>query len=258
MAKLTLSLSILILACNLCIAQECLPGCQTCYQQGPTTLCSACKTGFYKTLITETCVRCLVKCSLCSSDQVCSACSSGYFLEGSSCKPCIANCDECTNATTCSFCMVGSTRISDTECRSGENSGTPEPAKQSLTGQIIGYCISGVVFVFCCVIGILYQKKKMEDEEEGRKKFKEEMRQKRIDRGEAVSDMGAEDEEGAVESPHREREEQAGRHSGEQGFRNKIEDIGERSQPVDLDSARNSSQRFGFGKPAKIKRAVVS
>ena len=48
-----------------------------------------------------------------------------------------------------------------------------------MVGQIIGYCVSGLMLIICCIVTILYQKKKQEDEERARKAYKEEQMKNR-------------------------------------------------------------------------------
>jgi hypothetical protein len=62
------------------------------------------------------------------------------------------------------------------ECSDGSASPAAAEAapkkKSSLVGQIIGYCVSGVVLILCCAITLLHQKRKQEEEEAARKQYK--------------------------------------------------------------------------------------
>ena len=100
-------------ACSVCTGSshsQC-SECNTNYylQPAPSTTClSYCPDGYWKDDATKTCLVCHSYCSKCSGPNTdeCSACISGYFLQGSTCELCHSACSACTGALSsqCTAC----------------------------------------------------------------------------------------------------------------------------------------------------------
>lgn len=120
------------LSCILCPS-----GCSTCtsyvYNSQSYVNCTACSTGavltgpapytcqcganqYMSTATTPaTCVTCAAVCAGCTATG-CLACSSGYYLSGSSCLACMPVCSTCSTGTTCTACLTGLTLNSVNVC----------------------------------------------------------------------------------------------------------------------------------------------
>lgn len=142
----------MLLACSL-------QGCDSsqCVTVGSSTCCMQCQEGFFKINGCE-CYQCVSNCLQCTSATTCSTCKSSYRLDSSStCVQCGSNCLACdTNA--CTQCAEGFS-LSQGQCSANTSS-------KSLIGQIIGYTVSGVVCILCCIVTLLYQRHKAKLEEE--------------------------------------------------------------------------------------------
>lgn len=116
----------------------CPVGCTTCiYKQNNNTVdCNSCAPTFIMTttgqsrcvcpgdsyiyMLNLSCVRCPTRCSVCSSDTICSGCTSGYYLSGTSCPNCMPVCITCTTGTTCSVCVNNLVLVSGVcQCSAG-------------------------------------------------------------------------------------------------------------------------------------------
>ncbi|KAL4506090.1 hypothetical protein ABPG72_013851 [Tetrahymena utriculariae] len=79
------------------------------------------------------CLQCIQNCDSCSSSQICSKCSSGffdlgdgkcdichtdkgYYLSQNQCNKCTNNCDQCTDSTSCNKCSTGFYKFQDGSC----------------------------------------------------------------------------------------------------------------------------------------------
>ena len=81
-------------------------GCTSLSSQG---VCLACATGFY--LSQGLCAICDSSCATCQDSSVCLTCASGYFngtdVNHALCQACSTGCSTCTDASTCSACTAG-------------------------------------------------------------------------------------------------------------------------------------------------------
>ena len=160
-----------------CVITGCASG--ECYMDGGQSKCRLCLDGFYRTSTALSCNPCQSRCKTCEFFAQCSTCKAGYYLDTvqSFCGSCPTGCLECDSSNSCSRCEAG-LAFNETvgECTDGsatEAAAAAEPKKKSsLVGQIIGYCVSGVVLVLCCTITLLHQKRKQEEEEAARKQYK--------------------------------------------------------------------------------------
>ncbi|EWS76207.1 variant specific surface protein S2, putative (macronuclear) [Tetrahymena thermophila SB210] len=53
------------------------------------------------------CEECSPGCKNCESDNFCSQCQSGYYIENNICNECLPNCQNCNNKITCELCQSG-------------------------------------------------------------------------------------------------------------------------------------------------------
>lgn len=182
-------LTICITTGNACTMTGCKDG--MCFTSGSDIKCSSCMTGYYKSITLENCNQCNPRCLSCTSYDACLTCNTGYYLpaESTQCNSCSANCRICKTTTECTQCEEGSLLTDTKACSDGSQASQQQTTGKSMTGEIVGYCVSGVVVILCCVITILYQKKKQEQEEEERRNFKEMQKNKNI----GVSGSGVED-----------------------------------------------------------------
>lgn len=162
------------------------PNCQTHSNSFDTQgylICLTCKTGYYKSSISNSCPPCSSTCLTCSgSSMTCTSCPSGSYLSGSSsclscglgcascssavcttcregyfknptgsCSACISNCAVCTSSVGCSTCMSGS----DLKVENGVTIcklSTASIVVLIIVVLIILAAIGGCIF--CCVMGI--------------------------------------------------------------------------------------------------------
>lgn len=150
-------------------------GCTDCSVVGGNAACSKCSGGYYKSLTKDVCYQCQARCLTCTYYDTCQSCKGGYFYDSSQsfCISCPEKCTECSSVTTCTACEDGNS-LNNSLCAAKTEEAGGSSKSSSLVGQIIGYCVSGVLLVVCCVITLLHQKRKQEEEEEARRKFKEE------------------------------------------------------------------------------------
>lgn len=161
-------------------AQCPMTGCNNCSTVNGSTVCSQCSDGYYQGIVQKVCYPCQSKCTTCTYSDNCQSCKDGFYLDTSQnfCISCADKCTKCTEASTCTECEEGHSLNNEKLCATTEAASSGKSS--SLVGQIIGYCVSGVLLIVCCVITLLHQKRKQEEEEEARKKFKEE--QARLER----------------------------------------------------------------------------
>lgn len=166
---------------ELVVAQCSLTGCVNgaCYISGSDMKCSLCLAGYYKSSTQEICNPCNSRCKTCTYFDTCQSCKDGYYLDTSQnfCGSCPTNCATCTSSSVCKTCDNGSALNAQSLCASSssdQSSTSASSSKSSIVGQVIGYCVSGVVLVLCCVITLLHQKRKQEEEEKARQLYKEE------------------------------------------------------------------------------------
>ena len=177
--------SMLIILCFDNLMACSMDGCKEgmCFTSGSELKCSDCIAGYYKSTTLENCNQCSTRCMTCTSYDVCTSCRAGYFQDAGSlqCNSCPVNCLSCKSSAACIKCEDGSSLTDAGICGNGSTGGDQQSTSSSMTGQIVGYCVSGVVVILCCVITVLYQKKKQEDEEEARNQLKEQRRNRNGD-----------------------------------------------------------------------------
>lgn len=131
---------------NICVEQNCMPGCKSCYSpymcregnciagyyqkdwachkcddscaecSGSASYCTKCNAGYYSN--NGQCSSCPDGCKSCTATR-CSSCESGYYLSSGKCLACPAGCKSCTSAK-CSSCLSGYT-LSNGKCESETN-----------------------------------------------------------------------------------------------------------------------------------------
>ncbi|CAD2212936.1 hypothetical protein, conserved [Angomonas deanei] len=70
--------------------------------------CSTCETGFVKSVSGSTCVKPVENCASHSDDGTCTACNSGYYLNGNRCVKCdFTRCSRCVQDNVCADCAAG-------------------------------------------------------------------------------------------------------------------------------------------------------
>ncbi len=160
-----------------CVIAGCVVG--ECYLDGGQSKCRVCLDGYYRTSTALSCSPCQTRCKTCELFAQCSTCKAGFYLDTvqSFCGSCPSKCLACDSFDSCSKCEEGlAFNATIGECTDGAASEPAAPAatkkKSSLVGQIIGYCVSGVVLILCCTITLLHQKRKQEEEEAARKQYK--------------------------------------------------------------------------------------
>lgn len=178
--RVTIAIALWIELLGLSSVQACtLTGCEPgkCYLSGSDMKCTTCSAGYYKSTTLEICNSCNSRCTTCTYFDNCQSCKDGYYLDTSQnfCGSCPSKCTKCVSSTECTECESGTQLSSSKTCvDSAAQSESSSSSKSSIVGQVIGYCVSGVVLILCCAITLLHQKRKQEEEERTRKQFKEE------------------------------------------------------------------------------------
>lgn len=216
LAKLALCSLLLGLVSPNCVLDGCSP--EKCQEvQNSNNICLECNSGYYKTVPYETCNKCYERCTACTDKTVCTACKDGYFLDSQQfCSSCPANCLTCESEKKCLTCSEGVELNTEGMCgeeTASQEEKTEEKSKNSMVGQIIGYCVSALVVVFCCALTLAHQKRKEEEQEKARKAYREEQireqrRQRALDEGnynDIVEDPDFEEKEGVNTPSNREK-----------------------------------------------------
>ncbi|KAL4488465.1 hypothetical protein ABPG72_013033 [Tetrahymena utriculariae] len=60
--------------------------------------------GYFPNFQTSICQACQGKCKTCTSQNTCSSCINGYYLQDNNCLPCPSQCSSCQSSTLCSSC----------------------------------------------------------------------------------------------------------------------------------------------------------
>jgi proprotein convertase subtilisin/kexin type 5 len=89
-------------------------------------ICKTCELPYYNDGAANECKPCNVikNCKACSSDTVCLACETGYWLKDGNCTACnLTNCDACSSMTLCDQCKGGfywnTSTLACTACHTG-------------------------------------------------------------------------------------------------------------------------------------------
>ncbi len=95
---------------NANVCTKCPSVCSACNN---ASSCTACSSGYY--INGDSCIACMTGCSTCPSN-VCTNCSDGYYLINAYpyCNPCLSNCASCTDSETCTTCYDGFILITST------------------------------------------------------------------------------------------------------------------------------------------------
>jgi hypothetical protein len=91
---------------------KCYAGVTGCYTLNQIAKCSGCTIGYFWDEPTLACKACnILNCLHCGAETICSACATGFYLEGGNCTVCpfenLTNCVSCSGATKCDLCKDG-------------------------------------------------------------------------------------------------------------------------------------------------------